>query len=76
MAQVGIGEVFRIFEWVIVVSSATNWWLRSANTDNANNAMNVNSDGTVNNNNAYNANGVAPIWFEGFSILISSIPKG
>ena len=76
MAQVGVGEVFRIFEWVIVVSSATNWWLRSANTDCANGAMGVYSDGAVDHSDACNARGVAPIWFEGFSIPISSIPKG
>ncbi len=32
----------------------------SANGGNSNNAMNVNSDGGINNNNANNANGLAP----------------
>lgn len=45
----------------MIVSSSTNWWLRTPNTGNANNVMNVNSDGNVNNNNAVNSNGVAPI---------------
>lgn len=31
------------------------WGLRSPNSD-ANNAYNINTDGTVNNNNVYNAN--------------------
>lgn len=34
---------------------AVNWGLRSPNS-NANNAYNVNTDGTLNNNNVYNAN--------------------
>lgn len=41
-------------------SSAANWWLRTPNSGNANNVRNVKSDGTLNNNNAMNANGVAP----------------
>lgn len=39
--------------------SATNWWLRSPR-NNANNVANVNTDGTVNNNNRTNTNGVRP----------------
>lgn len=35
-------------------------WLRSPNPSNANNERIVNTDGSVNNNNAYNSNGVAP----------------
>ena len=61
MAQVGVGEVFRIFEWVIVVSSATNWWLRSAYTGYAGYAMIVRSVGAVGNSCAYDAGGVAPL---------------
>lgn len=38
--------------------TASNWWLRSANT-NGTNFRNVNNNGNVNNNNANNANGVA-----------------
>lgn len=38
--------------------SANNWWLRSPNSGNSNNFCNVNSDGTANNNNANNSNGV------------------
>lgn len=38
--------------------SATNWWLRSVNS--STNFRNVNSDGSLNNNNASNANGVCP----------------
>ena len=40
--------------------SAANWWLRTPNSGNANNVRLVNSDGTMNNNNANNANGLAP----------------
>ena len=39
------------------ISTARNWWLRSPNPGNANNVRNVNSDGSLNNNNAYNGNG-------------------
>lgn len=35
--------------------TAVNWGLRSPNS-NTNNAYNINTDGTVNNNNVYNAN--------------------
>lgn len=35
---------------------AVNWWLRSPNSSNNNNAYNVNNNGTQNNNNVYNAN--------------------
>ncbi|WP_375378026.1 DUF6273 domain-containing protein [Thermophilibacter sp. ET337] len=38
--------------------SATNWWLRSVNS--STNFRNVNTDGSLNNNNASNANGVCP----------------
>ena len=41
-------------------STAVFWWLRSPNASNSNNFVNVNTDGTVNNNNASNSNGVAP----------------
>jgi len=40
--------------------SATNWWLRSPNTGNANNVYNVNTTGVLTNNNANNGNGCAP----------------
>lgn len=40
--------------------SAVNWWLRSPNSSNSTNFVNVNNDGTVNNNNASYSNGVAP----------------
>lgn len=40
--------------------SATNWWLRSPNVGNANNVYNVNTSGSLNNNNANNGNGCAP----------------
>lgn len=36
------------------------WWLRSVNASNTNNFCNVNTDGSANNNNAYNSNGFAP----------------
>ena len=39
---------------------ARNWWLRSPNTSNANNERNVNTDGSLNNNNANNGNWLAP----------------
>ena len=39
---------------------AANWWLRSPNSSNSNNFVNVNTDGTVNNNNANNSLGFAP----------------
>lgn len=42
-------------------SAAWNWWLRTPNSGNSNNVRNVNTDGSLNNNNAYNGNnGVAP----------------
>ena len=34
--------------------------VRTPNYSNSNNVRNVNTDGTLNNNNAYNANGIAP----------------
>ena len=37
---------------------ANNWWLRSANS--TNNVCYVNNNGNVNNNNAQNANYLAP----------------
>ena len=40
-----------------------NVFSRSANRSNANNVMNVNSSGNVNNTNAWNANTYAPIVF-------------
>ena len=39
---------------------AANWWERTPNSGNANNVRLVNTDGTLNNNNANNANGLAP----------------
>ncbi len=36
------------------------WWLRSPNVSNSNNVRYVNTDGTLNNNNANNAYGAAP----------------
>lgn len=36
------------------------WWLRSPYLNNSNNAWNVNSDGSSNNNNCSNSNGVRP----------------
>lgn len=60
MVQSGQAKIFRVYR-AMIVSSSTNWWLRTPNTGNANNVMNVNSDGNVNNNNAVNSNGVAPI---------------
>ena len=44
--------------------TATNWWLRSPNTNNTNNVYNVNSDGSSNNNNYNNSNGVRPALME------------
>ena len=41
-------------------TSACSWWLRSVNASNTNNFCNVNTDGSANNNNAYNSNGFAP----------------
>ena len=40
--------------------SASAWWERSPYSGNTNNACNVNSDGTANNNNVNNTNGLAP----------------
>ena len=45
---------------LVIFRTAVNWWLRSPNASNSNNFVIVNSDGTVNNNNASNSNGVAP----------------
>ena len=46
-------------------NSANNWWECSprANTNNSNNFCNVNSDGSANNNNASNSNGLAPFGY-------------
>ena len=44
--------------WLI---SATNWWLRSPNTNNTTNVWNVNTDGSNNNNSYSNSNGVRPL---------------
>lgn len=41
-------------------NSANNWWERSPNSGNSTNFCLVNSDGTANNNNASNSNGLAP----------------
>ena len=52
---------------------AVNWGLRSPNSD-ANNAYNVNTGGTLNNNNVYNANFAArPALME---LLCTSTPQG
>ncbi|MFA6837113.1 MAG: hypothetical protein WCR04_12015 [Fibrobacteraceae bacterium] len=44
-------------EWRKAIVSV---WLRSTNPWNCNNAANVTPTGALNNNNAYNANGVVP----------------
>ncbi len=44
-------------------NSANNWWERSPNYNNSSNFCNVNSDGTANNNNASNTNGLAPFGY-------------
>lgn len=38
----------------------SNWWLRSPNVGNSNNVRNVNTDGSLNNNNANNSQGLVP----------------
>ena len=43
---------------------ATNWWLRSPNTNNTNNVWNVNSNGNYNTPNANNSYGVRPALME------------
>lgn len=43
--------------------SANNWWECSPNSGNSNNFCKVNSDGTANNNNANNTNGLAPFGY-------------
>lgn len=45
---------------IIVTSLCGNWWLRTPYSNNSNNAWNVNADGTANNNNVTNSNGVVP----------------
>ena len=40
--------------------SPSNWWTRSPNTNNSNNACYVRTDGTANNNNVNNTNGCRP----------------
>ena len=45
------------------LKSANNWWERSPNGSNSTNFCNVNSDGSANNNNANNTNGVAPFGY-------------
>ena len=42
------------------IRSPSNWWTRSPNTNNSNNACNVRTDGTANNNNVNNTNGCRP----------------
>lgn len=48
----------------VQLMSATNWWLRSPNTNNSNNALNVNTNGNWNNNNCSNSYGVRPALME------------
>ena len=43
--------------WLI---TATNWWLRSPNTNNTTNVWNVNTNGSYNNNSYSNTYGVRP----------------
>lgn len=50
--------------------SATNWWLRSPNTNNTNNVWNVNSNGDYNNNNANNSYGVRPAMVMPTNLLV------
>lgn len=61
----------------VQLMSATNWWLRSPNTNNSNNALNVNTNGNWNNNNCSNSNGVRPALMERetSSICESSAPS-
>lgn len=44
-------------------NSANNWWECSPNSGNSKNFCNVNSDGSANNNNASNSNGLAPFGY-------------
>ena len=44
--------------------SATNWWLRSPNTNNTNNVWNVNSNGVYDDNDAANTFGIRPALME------------
>ncbi|MFQ8908896.1 MAG: DUF6273 domain-containing protein [Faecalibacterium sp.] len=46
------------------LESATNWWLRSPNCNNFNNALYVNSNGDWNNNNCSNSYGIRPALME------------
>ncbi|MFR4606997.1 MAG: DUF6273 domain-containing protein [Faecalibacterium sp.] len=46
------------------LESAANWWLRSPNCNNSNNALYVNSNGDWNNNNCSNSNGIRPALME------------
>ena len=48
------------WEFLASLGSAAWWWERSPNYNNSNNFCNVNTDGSANNNNAYNSNGFAP----------------
>ena len=51
---------------------AVNWWLRSPNSSNNNNAYNVNTDGSVDNNSVHNGNDCArPALYLESSILVS-----
>ena len=47
-----------------IARRATNWWLRSPNTNNTNNVWNVNSNGDYNNNDATNTYGIRPALME------------
>ena len=44
----------------ILLKDPASWWLRSVHAGNSNNFCNVNTDGSANNNNSGNSNGVAP----------------
>lgn len=54
-----------MIEW-IVLYTAYNWWERSPSDNSSNRGQcfcNVNTDGSANNNNASNANGLAPFGY-------------
>lgn len=46
------------------LTKATNWWLRSPNTNDTTNAWNVNTNGNNSNNNCSNSNGIRPALVE------------
>ena len=60
----------------LAVNKGWYYWLRTPNASSSTIARNVTTDGSLNNNTAYNGrNGVRPAWFLSSSILVSDSPN-